>query len=153
MRGLELWCMVSALGLGLALGSAGQAPAQERGGVSMVPPGEVTTGKLEYRRHCSQCHGTDGKGDGPVAAALTKKPADLTMLAKNNNGEFPEKRVEGFIEGSETVAAHGSRAMPIWGLAFRKPRARGGIQAQRTTEEVNQRIKLLVDYIKSIQAK
>lgn len=153
MRRLKLLCLVSALGLGLALGSARQARAQEGGGVSMVPPGEVTTGKLQFRRYCASCHGMDGKGDGPVAPALTKKPADLTVLTKNNNGEFPEKRVEGFINGSEMVAAHGSRAMPVWGLAFRTPRARGGIQAQRTEQEVNQRIKLIVDYIKSIQEK
>ncbi len=153
MRRLEILCLAITMSLGMVLGGAVVGQAQEGGGVSMVPPGEVTTGKLEYRRHCSQCHGTNGKGDGPVAAALTKKPTDLTMLAKNNNGEFPEKRVEGFVNGSETVEAHGSRAMPIWGLAFRRPRARGGIQAQRTNEEVNQRIKLLVDYIKSIQEK
>jgi mono/diheme cytochrome c family protein len=153
MRRLEILCLASALVLGMALGAARVGRAQEGGGVAMVPPGEVTTGKLQYRRYCSQCHGPKGKGDGPVAAALTKKPTDLTMLAKNNNGEFPEKRVEAFINGSETVAAHGSRAMPIWGLAFRRPRARGGIQAQRTEQEVNQRVTLLVDYIKSIQEK
>ncbi len=153
MRRLEILCLASALVLGMALGAAGVGWAQEGGGVSMVPPGRVTTGKLEYRRYCSQCHGPAGKGDGPVAEALIKKPADLTMLAKNNNGEFPEKKVEGFIDGSEMVAAHGSRAMPIWGLAFRRPSSASSAHAQRTTEEVNRHIKLLVDYIKSIQEK
>ena len=143
---------VSSAVLCMALGATGFVWAQE-GRPEMVPPGVVTTGKLEYRSHCAQCHGPNAKGDGPVAAALTKKPTDLTMLAKNNKGDFPEKRVESFINGSETVAAHGSREMPIWGVDFRKVRATGGVQAQRTTEEVNQRVRLLVDYIKSIQEK
>lgn len=135
----------------MALGTTSMGWAQE-GKPEMVPPGRVTTGKLEYRSHCAQCHGPDGKGDGPVAPALAKKPADLTMLAKNNKGEFPEKRVEAFIDGGEMVAAHGTREMPIWGLEFRRP-SPSSSQAQRTTQEVNQRIKLLVDYIESIQEK
>lgn len=144
---------VSALVLAMTFGAAGVGWTQPSGGgVSMVPPGRPTNGQLEYRRYCSACHGPEAKGDGPVAAALIKKPADLTVLAKNNNGEFPEKRVESFIEGSEMVAAHGTREMPIWGLAFRRPTPSSS-HAQRTPQEVNQRIRLLVDYIKSIQEK
>jgi mono/diheme cytochrome c family protein len=153
MRRLEILCLVSALVLAMAFAATGVGHAQPAGGgVSMVPPGRVTTGRLEYRRYCAACHGAEGKGDGPVGAALVKKPADLTMLAKNDNGEFPKKRVEAFIDGSETVAAHGTREMPIWGLAFRKPTPSSS-HAQRTPQEVNQRINLLVDYIESIQAK
>ncbi len=153
MRRLEILCMVSALALTMALATTGVGWAQPAGGgASMVAPGRVTTGRLEYRRYCAPCHGAEGKGDGPVAAALTKKPADLTLLAKNNNGEFPKKRVEAFIDGSETVAAHGTRRMPIWGVAFRRPTP-SSTHGQRTQQEVNQRISLLVDYIESIQEK
>ncbi len=42
-----------------------------------------------YHAHCAACHGSDGKGNGPAAAALKTKPADLTVLAKNNGGKFP----------------------------------------------------------------
>lgn len=117
----------------------------------MLTSGRVTSGKREYRRYCAQCHGLNAKGDGPVATALKKKPTDLTMLAKKNNGEFPEKKVVAFIDGSETVAAHGSRAMPIWGLAFRKPSSTH--TAAHTTREVHERINMLVDYLKSVQEK
>jgi mono/diheme cytochrome c family protein len=122
-----------------------------RGGATLESmTGRVTTGQLQFRQHCGSCHGPSGKGNGPVAAVLTTKPTDLTMLAKNNNGEFPEKKVEGFIDGSEMVAAHGTREMPIWGFEFSRSHFSG---RGRTPQEVNARIKLLVDYIKSIQEK
>lgn len=151
MRRYQHASLVSILVLGVAFGGASVGLAQEAHRATMLPSGRVTSGKREYRRYCAQCHGLNGKGDGPVAPALVKKPADLTMLAKNNNGEFPEKKVVAFIDGSETVAAHGSRAMPIWGLAFRKPSSTH--TAAHTTREVEERINLLVDYLKSIQEK
>lgn len=151
MRWFRLASLVSVLTLSMAFGGVSVGWAQEGHRPTMLPSGRVTTGKREYRRNCAQCHGPKGKGDGPVAAALIKKPADLTMLAKNNKGEFPEKRVVAFIEGAQTVAAHGSRAMPIWGLAFRRPTPSS--TAGHTTQEVNERINMLVEYIKSIQEK
>lgn len=125
--------------------------AQEGEQPEMVPPGKVTTGKLEYRSHCASCHGPNGKGDGPVAAVLTKKPADLTQITKGHAGTFPEEWVRQFIDGSDMIPAHGTSEMPIWGLAF----AKGGptTSTKRTQGEVDKRIKLLVDYIKSIQEK
>ena len=32
-------------------------------------------GKVIYKEYCSQCHGADGKGDGPGASGLSPKPA------------------------------------------------------------------------------
>ena len=75
-------------------------------------------GKLEYESSCASCHGVDGKGTGPVAAALKIKPADLTTLAKANNGVFPFGRIYDVIDGRREVSAHGARDMPIWGFRF-----------------------------------
>ena len=39
-------------------------------------PGPLTqslNGRDIYRAHCATCHGIEGKGDGPVAPALTTK--------------------------------------------------------------------------------
>ena len=30
-----------------------------------------------FAQHCAACHGADGRGDGPAAAALDPAPADL----------------------------------------------------------------------------
>ena len=38
----------------------------------------VGRGKTLFRTHCSPCHGQAGRGDGPAAANLNPKPADLT---------------------------------------------------------------------------
>ena len=64
---------------------------------------------------CATCHGRDGKGNGPVSAALRVPPPDLTVLAKKNNGVFPFSSVYEIIDGRKAVIAHGTRDMPIWG--------------------------------------
>lgn len=38
----------------------------------------IARGAELFRINCTQCHGVDGKGTGPVAAFLKNKPADLT---------------------------------------------------------------------------
>lgn len=114
-------------------------------------------GKEEYQSNCAACHGTSGKGDGPQADMLATRPADLTMLAKKNGGEFPESRVFEMIDGRLAVAAHGSREMPVWGDEFqleetRVPQDDASAQAFSEREaRVNARIKALVDFLKGLQ--
>jgi putative copper export protein/mono/diheme cytochrome c family protein/peroxiredoxin len=38
----------------------------------------VVAGQALYLQHCAACHGEAGYGDGPAAAALRPRPADLT---------------------------------------------------------------------------
>ncbi len=40
--------------------------------------GDAEKGKKVYRTNCLNCHGTKGRGDGPVAEHLKPPPADLT---------------------------------------------------------------------------
>jgi hypothetical protein len=58
------------------------------------------------------------KGQGQKAATLNPKRADLTQLAKNNNGTFPTARVIKILDGSEAIPAHGSPQNPVWGHEF-----------------------------------
>src|SRR6516165_8511294 len=118
------WNLASVLVMGGALVGFGGGTAYAQ--VSMGPSGIVSSPKLDFRRYCAQCHGMDATGDGPVAPALKKKPANLTLLSKNNGGVFPEQEVRDFIDGTKTSASHGSRAMPIWGDAFRMRAASEG---------------------------
>lgn len=106
-----------------------------------VAAGRVGEGKVKYERYCSSCHGTSGKGDGPVASSLTAKPTDLTQIAKTAGGEFPTARVMQSIDGTLLVRAHGSAEMPVWGQRFQ----------HRVTAQGD--ILLITEYLRSIQEK
>lgn len=134
----------------IALGVAGEGWAQESEHQPEMIAGKVTTGALEYRRHCAPCHGPDGKGDGPVGKAMTTKPSDLTQITKGHGGKFPEDWVHRYIDGSDMIPAHGTSEMPIWGVEFSKTTLG---PSSRMKHEIDTRIRLLVNYIKSIQEK
>jgi mono/diheme cytochrome c family protein len=133
--------------LALALGACFGALAQTTG--TRVPPLVIPSlaGRDLFDFYCATCHGRDGKGNGPVAAALKALPPDLTRLARDNGGAFPRHRVEMFIthDGSVSTPAHGTSDMPVWGPVFR------GLDPSDTLVRV--RIANVVDYIASIQAK
>lgn len=80
-----------------------------------VPAGAQDLGAIEFANSCAQCHGADGKGDGPVAPYLLNTPPDLTVLSQRNDGVFPIAEVYSVIEGTADVAVHGGRDMPVWG--------------------------------------
>ncbi|MGA7916663.1 MAG: cytochrome c [Candidatus Acidiferrales bacterium] len=96
-----------------------------------------------YRAYCASCHGKNGKGDGPVAAALKATVPDLTMIAKNDGGKFPTARVRRIIEGQGMIASHGSREMPVWGPIFS--------QVEADVDRGPVRMENLVKYLESIQ--
>jgi hypothetical protein len=82
---------------------------------------------------------------------LNEKPADLTQLAKNNNGTFPTARVTRILDGSEAIPAHGSPQKPVWGHVFGAgEQAAGGNPAQTVAR---QRIQLILRYLETIQEK
>jgi len=80
-----------------------------------VNPTTPASGKAMYANYCAACHGANGKGDGPVASALKKQPADLTLLSRNNGGRFPVAHVKSIIQFGTDVPSHGNSEMPVWG--------------------------------------
>jgi mono/diheme cytochrome c family protein len=69
-------------------------------------------GKALAATNCAPCHGPGGKGDGPGAAALPKKPADWTA-----------KNVQGEADGSLFVKiSDGTPPMPPWASLPEKDR-------------------------------
>lgn len=108
-------------------------------------------GADEFRISCASCHGLDAKGDGPIASYLTVAPPDLTMLAKNNRGEYPFLKVFQIIDGRSVVRAHGND-MPVWGDRYRTAvEAPGSIGSQE--QMIRARVLELVYYIQTIQEK
>jgi len=74
-----------------ALGSSALSGAAQ-------PDGEVI-----FMKWCVACHGEQGKGDGPAAAAYDPKPANFTA------GEFWTSRPDSLLE---EVIEHGKGGMP-----------------------------------------
>ncbi len=118
----------------VALGSiepaAQQSPSHNR---AALRPISSVDGKDLYKVYCVQCHGSEGKGDGPAAAGLKTATADLTQLGAKNGGKFNKKGVEAFIKGDRPggtlevdarkrpviMTANGPDEMPVWGILFR----------------------------------
>ncbi len=96
-----------------------------------------------FRAYCASCHGKDGRGNGPAAPALKVKVPDLTVIARNNGGQFPSARVRRIIMGEDVVAAHGSREMPVWGPIFH--------QVESDVDRGYVRLENLTKYVESIQ--
>jgi mono/diheme cytochrome c family protein len=75
------------------------APARAAAKKNPVPANEtsITLGKKIYERQCLACHGAQGKGDGPVAAHLEKRPGNLSnpKLWEQSDGELFWKVNEG----------------------------------------------------------
>jgi mono/diheme cytochrome c family protein len=76
-----------------------RAPASARNRPNPVPVNAATIalGKKLYVANCLGCHGREGKGDGPGAFSLEKKPANLGARIK----ETGEKDGELFWKISE----------------------------------------------------
>jgi mono/diheme cytochrome c family protein len=117
--------------------------AAPRTGVAQQPTTSLA-GDGTYRLYCATCHGTKGKGDGPLASTLRKPPPDLTLLARTNGGAFPGELVARVIDGRKPAKGHGGGDMPVWGDAFSR-------SDERTPTA--ERIARVVKYLESIQAK
>jgi hypothetical protein len=139
------------------IGFSGQSWAQQ----PLPQAQQPDIGKTEYQSGCASCHGVDGKGNGPVADALKTKPADLTMIAKANNGVFPFGRIYDIIDGRLEVRSHGVRDMPVWGFRYSPPPTPGFsplapyfLDPLYDREPIiRSRILAIIDYIYRIQEK
>ncbi len=90
-------------------------------------------GETLYEVNCSLCHGKQGKGDGPVAEKLSRKPPDLAGL---NVTELSDGEI--FI-----VIANGVNL----GIGFS-----GGMPPLRENLEIGDRWDV-VNYVRSLQSK
>ena len=81
----------------------------------MLPAADpIPTGAMDFATYCADCHGPEGKGNGPMADSLGKRPANLTLLAQRNGGTFPATRVMSKIWGY-TGGQQGGAVMPSFG--------------------------------------
>jgi len=125
------------------------------GGIAAAADRVGDIGKGEYNAACASCHGLTGMGDGPAADQMKAKVPDITRLALGNNGVFPFDRVYQIIDGRQEVKAHGSREMPIWGMAFRRQSSAyfDNYPAHDAESGARSRILALTEYIYRLQQK
>lgn len=108
----------------------------------------TVSGKDLFDNYCAVCHGSMGRGDGPLAQELKTPPSDLRMIAKKNGGTFPSEQVYKLIDGKDPAIrsprSHGGSTMPVWGDVFTKV---------RDYVPVKEKIEALVRHIERLQAK
>jgi mono/diheme cytochrome c family protein len=80
--------------------------------VAVVTKGDPTKGKEKFQQICASCHGPEGHGDGPAAAALNPKPRNLSdaTYVSTLTDEHLFKTIK---EGGASVGK--SPLMPAWG--------------------------------------
>jgi mono/diheme cytochrome c family protein len=133
--------LIGTTGFGL-LAIAQEKPKDDKDAPVMTA---AMAGQETFRSYCASCHGIDGKGHGPAAPALKRRPTDLTQLSKKNGGKFPSATVSSVIRGDDFIVDHGSQSMPIWGDAFRT--------VNHDETMVKLKIQNLAIYIETIQQK
>ena len=114
---MKTWMVLAMLLLTAAL------PLLRAGQRASAPLGQRLSLPLDgaqiFHNYCAACHGSNGKGHGPATGALRHAPPDLTLSSRRNGGKFLRDRVKAIIAGQEqSIAARGSREMPIWGPAL-----------------------------------
>ena len=90
-------------------------------GLSFANPPPAYEGRRLYVSYCQLCHGTDGKGDGPLAKAMGISPADLTTTVRSRSDTILTKIITG--NGRQTITGRDrhnllSDAMPEWKDVF-----------------------------------
>jgi cbb3-type cytochrome c oxidase subunit III len=78
-------------------------------------------GRRLYVSYCQLCHGTGGKGDGPLSKVMKIRPADLTTTVRSRSDTILTKIITG--EGRQTITGRDrhnllSDAMPEWKDVF-----------------------------------
>lgn len=101
-------------------------------------------GRQMYSNYCASCHGTNGRGRGPMAARLRTAPTDLTLLSRNNGGAYPALQVKAMLQCTSPI--HGAKQMPAWGSALAE------VDRRVSTDLQNLRIRNLVEYVHTLQA-
>ena len=102
--------------LALSVAAVSWLLAEDRAAIKIVPLKQTSpaSGKEMFRAYCAVCHGMDGTGNGPAAAYLTIRPADLTRLAAVNSGKYPDLQVLQRLASKE-AGHHENVGMPAWG--------------------------------------
>ena len=97
LRVFLIWAIIVLIPLAL-LAHEWNAPEEAAQRPNPVPKDAtaIERGQKLYEQSCAHCHGTNGQGDGPLAAALNPKPSNLAARAGHHtDGYFAWKITNG----------------------------------------------------------
>lgn len=75
--------------------------------------GDPSAGKHIYQEYCHYCHGPEGRGDGPVATAISPHPANFVEDAKRLEKSDAEL-YESISKGIHKDIGGDAMRMPRW---------------------------------------
>ena len=84
-------CAMALVVLGVA--ALGVLPGLAAPALGAGPGDAGALGAALYARHCAECHGSGGAGDGPQARSLLATPADLRGLAGRMDLDLVTERI------------------------------------------------------------
>jgi mono/diheme cytochrome c family protein len=131
---------------GLAAAACSEAPREQ----SAPPPVEAATvdpreaalarGQALFEANCASCHGTGALGDGPMAATLAVKPANILEHLGDHSYEDMVKMVAEGIPPAMAPAVIGSDDVRlvlnyVWTLVPNDERARLRALQEQAAEE------------------
>ncbi len=95
--------------------------------VAGAAPPPAYEGRKLFVSYCQLCHGTDGKGNGPLARAMKIEISDLTTTVRSRSDTVLIKIITG--EGGQTISGRDrhnviSDSMPEWKDIFDKQQIR-----------------------------
>lgn len=138
---------VLAIAILFSLSAAG---ADEKSAPNQLPLKHAPwmSGQQMFQEYCASCHGAKGAGNGPAASACKNPPANLTSMAKRNQGRFPYDYFYAVMQFGALLPtpAHGSSDMPIWMPLFYSLD-----EGDKAIAE--QRVQNLANYVASLQEK
>lgn len=108
---------------------------------------ETYSGARLYEVFCASCHGSQGRGDGPVAPFIKADVPDLTLISARSGGQFPAEQVYRSVDGQSRRPTHGPRHMPVWGYEF----FAGDGDDESAHKQAGDMVERLVAYLASIQ--
>jgi mono/diheme cytochrome c family protein len=85
----------------------GAVPAEFAGQIIPLGTDAATAGAEVFKNNCTACHGEQGHGDGPAAAAINPRPRNLPELAKIVADDYLFWRISTGKPGTSMVAWKG----------------------------------------------
>lgn len=68
-------------------------------------PIELEQGRVIYQRHCADCHGPEGRGDGPQATSLSPRPGNL--ISAQTSAKSDQELMKIIAKGRQRTAMTG----------------------------------------------